>query len=109
MTELNLKSLIELGIKAFLPENAAGIDAKIQAHITGSQGGDWVATIRDQTLKVEEDTVATPNLYISADTQDVFDLVSGKLNPMQAYMQGKVEIKGDINLAMRLVSLFKRF
>lgn len=108
MTELNLQMLMQQAINAFQPENAAGIDAKVQFHITGNQGGDWVATIRDQKLVVEQGVTTNPNLAISADTQDIFNLVGGKLNPMQAFMQGKVQVKGDMGLAMRLASVFKR-
>lgn len=108
MVEYNLQALMQQAIAGFQPENAAGIDAQVQFHITGDQGGDWVATIRDQKLVVEPGVTTNPNLSISADTKDIFDLVGGKLNPMQAYMRGKVQIKGDMGLAMRLVNVFKK-
>ena len=108
MTENDLQALMQRAIAAFMPENAAGIDAKVQFNITGSQGGSWVATIRDQKLSVEPGTTENPNLTIGADTQDIFNLVSGKLNPMSAFMMGKVQVKGDMNLAMRLAGVFKR-
>jgi len=105
---MNLQLLMQQAINAFQPENAAGINAKVQFHITGNQGGDWVATIRDQKLVVETGVATDSNLTISADTQDIFNLVGGKLNPMQAFMQGKVQVKGDMGLAMRLMNIFKR-
>jgi putative sterol carrier protein len=108
MTENNLQALMQQAINGFQPQNAAGIDAQIQFNISGDQGGNWVATIRDQKLSVEPGTTANPNLTIAANTADIFNLVSGKLNPMQAYMQGKVQVKGDLGLAMRLASVFKR-
>jgi putative sterol carrier protein len=103
----NLQALMQQAINAFQPEKAAGMNAQIQFHITGNQGGDWVAMIHDQKLSVEQGTTPNPNLTLSADTQDLFKMVQGKLNPMQAYMQGKVQIKGDMGLAMRLMNLFK--
>ena len=108
MTELNLQSLMQQAVNAFQPEKAAGIDAKVLFHITGNQGGDWVGTIKDQKLAVETGTTPNPNITISADTQDIFNLVNGKLNPMAAFMQGKVQVDGDMGLAMRLMNLFKR-
>lgn len=108
MTEYNLQDLMQQAIDGFLPENAAGINATVQFLITGSQGGDWAVIIRDQKLVVEPGISENPNLSISADTQDIFNLIGGKLNPMQAYMQGKVQVKGDMGLAMRLLSVFKR-
>lgn len=108
MTELNIQSLMQQAQQAFQPEKAAGVDAKVQFHITGNQGGDWVGTIQNQKLDVSQGSVPNPNLTISADTGDIQNLLSGKLNPMQAFMQGKVQIKGDMGLAMRLLDLFKR-
>lgn len=108
MTETNLQVLMQQALQAFVPENAAGIDAKVQFNITGNQGGTWVATIRDQKISVEPGTSENPNLTIGADTQDIFNLVSGKLNPMQAFMLGKVQVNGDMSLAMRLASVFRR-
>lgn len=107
MTDNNLQALMQQAIDAFQPEKAAGIDAKVQFHITGNQGGDWVAVIQNQKLSVEQGTTTNPNLTIGADTQDIFNVIGGKLNPMQAFMQGKVHIKGDMGLAMRLMDLFK--
>ena len=108
MTEPNLQALMQQAINAFQPEKAAGINAKVQFHITGNQGGDWVATIQNQKLSVEPGTAPNPNLTLAADTQDIFNVISGKLNPMQAYMRGKVHVEGDMSLAMRLFGLFKR-
>ncbi len=107
MTETNLQTLMQQAVNAFQPQKAAGVDAKIQFHITGNQGGDWVATIQNQKLNVEPGTTANPNLTLSADSQDLLNMYSGKLNPMQAFMQGKVQIKGDMGLAMRLMDMFK--
>ncbi len=108
MTEYNLQALMQQAISAFQPEKAAGINAKIQFNITGNQGGDWVATIQDQKLSVDPGTTPSPNLTLAADTQDIFKVIGGKLNPMAAFMQGKLQVKGDMSLAMRLVDLFKR-
>lgn len=108
MTESNLENLMQQALAAFQPEAAAGVNARVQFNITGNQGGNWVATIKDQKLSVEPGVAENPNLTIGADTQDIFNLISGKLNPMRAFMLGKVQIKGDMNLAMRLASLFKR-
>lgn len=36
---------------------------------------------------------------------DWSDIVSGKLNPTSAFMTGKIKIKGDMGLAMKLSAL----
>lgn len=44
---------------------------------------------------------------ISTDTDTFMKLKSGDLNPMMAVMSGKVKIKGDMGLAMKLQSLIQ--
>lgn len=107
MAELNLQSLMQQAVSAFQPDKSSGIDARVLFRITGNQGGEWVATIKDRQLHVESGATPNPNLTISADTQDIFKVVSGKLSPMSAFMQGKVQVDGDMGLAMRLLNLFK--
>ena len=108
MTDLSVQAIMEKVVRLFVAEKAAGLDARVQLHLTGSQAGDWVVTIRDQKLSVEPGTTPDPNLMFGADTQDIFDVFTGKLNPMQAYMQGKIQFNGDFGLAMRLASMFQR-
>jgi len=42
---------------------------------------------------------------ISTDADTFLQLKNGELNPMMAVMSGKVKIKGDMGLAMKLQSL----
>lgn len=44
---------------------------------------------------------------ISTDTDTFNQLKNGDLNPMMAVMSGKVKIKGDMGLAMKLQSLIQ--
>jgi len=44
---------------------------------------------------------------ISTDPETFMALKSGDLNPMMAVMSGKVKIKGDMGLAMKLQSLIQ--
>jgi putative sterol carrier protein len=34
-------------------------------------------------------------------------MMTGDLNPMTAFMMGKIKVKGDMSVAMKLQSLFK--
>lgn len=51
-----------------------------------------------------EDKDADCTVDVSMD--DFQSLLSGDLNPMAAVMSGKVKIKGDMGVAMKLQSLF---
>jgi putative sterol carrier protein len=108
VTEYRLEDLMQKAIDAFQPQNAAGIDALIQLHLAGDQGGDWFVTIRDQALTLDEGVRTDADLTFKANTQDLFSVVNGQLNPMQAVLSGKVQFQGDIGLAMRLLEVFRR-
>ncbi|CAO3639988.1 unnamed protein product [Cunninghamella blakesleeana] len=50
---------------------------------------------------------AKPDAVITIKDQDFVDLATGKLNGQKAYMAGKLKIKGQMMLAMKLDSVFK--
>ena len=57
----------------------------------------------------QENAVSAANedadCVISIKPEDFMALVKGELNPMMAMMTGKVKIKGDMGVAMKLQSL----
>ena len=57
----------------------------------------------DENVVSEEDKEA--DCVIATSVETLMKLQSGKLNPMMAAMTGKVKIKGDMGLAMKLQSL----
>ena len=57
----------------------------------------------EQNVVSEEDQEA--NCTISVSMDDMSKMMAGELNPMMATMMGKMKIKGDMGLAMKLQSL----
>ena len=104
---MTIKELMEGMPGAFLPEKAKGVEAEIQFHMTGDQASEWVATIADGVCKVEEGTKDDPTMALTADAQDYINVVLGELDAMQAFMQGKIKLSGDLNLAMKMTNFFK--
>jgi putative sterol carrier protein len=92
---------------AFNPEKAAGIDGSIQLTLTGNQPDEWFITIKDNQCTINQGMATSPNLTVSAESVNLMKIFSGELDGMQAFLQGKLRIKGDINLAMKLMNLFK--
>jgi putative sterol carrier protein len=106
MTNHAIQELIERLPGAFLPEKAAGVDATVQFNLSGPEGGDWYLTIQDQKCTVSPGQAANPRLIFEASAQDCLDILTGKLDAMRAYMQGKLRLKGDLNTAMKLTGYF---
>jgi putative sterol carrier protein len=107
MTEYTVEQLIRNHEKAFKPEAAQGVDAIIQYILTGEQAGDWIIDIHDGKCSVSEGKAPNPKVTITADAVDFANVLTGKANAMQYFMQGKVRLAGDLNLAMKLTSFFK--
>ncbi len=101
-----IESLIAM-IPATLPgDKAKRADTVIQLNVTGSQAGQWNVSIKDGKVDVAKGTHASPEITVTADTADVLAVADGKLDPTQAFMQGKAQVKGDLSEAMELVKVF---
>lgn len=107
MSEITVKQLVLNHEKAFMPEKAVGVNAVVQYHLTVEGGGDWVITIQDGKCSVKEGVIEKPTVTLTAEANDFRDVLTGKANGMQYFMQGKLKLAGDLNLAMKLTSFFK--
>ena len=107
MSDITVQQLIRNHEKAFLPEKAVGVDAVIQYHLTGEDGGDWIVNIHDGKCTVQEGVAENPKMSLTADAHEFRDILLGKINGMNAFMQGKLKLSGDLNLAMKLTTFFK--
>lgn len=103
-----IEMLMDMLPDLFLPERAAGVDVDIQAHLTGEGGGDYVLMIHDQQVVAREGTVENPNITVTASASDALDIANERLDPMRAFLTGKVRLSGDMRLAMSLVGLFRK-
>lgn len=101
-----VKETFDAMASRFQPSKAPGMNATIQYDITGDQGGTWHAVIKDGTCAVNSGAAATPNLTLSMSSQDWLDMIGGKLSGQMAFMSGKLKLKGDMGLAMKVGSLF---
>jgi putative sterol carrier protein len=102
-----VKETFEAMAGRFRADKAAGVNAIIQYDIGGDQGGTWHAVIKDGACTVTPGPATTPNLTLTVSSQDWLDMVGGKLSGQMAFMSGKLKLKGDMGLAMRIGSLFQ--
>ena len=86
----------------FKPDKAVGIDVVAQLSLTGTNGGDWVVTIKDQKLKVTEGTAPQPNLTLKMEEKDFLNIVNGKTSTEKAFFSGKISFEGNLSLALKL-------
>ena len=90
----------------FRADRAAGTNAVIQYDIAGEGGGTWNAVVRDGACTVSQGPGTNPNLTVQMAAQDWLDMLSGKQSGQMLFMSGKLKVKGDMGLAMKLGSMF---
>lgn len=101
-----IKELFESMPKAFDPEKAPGINAVVQISLTGDEAADYYVSIADGKCEVNEGEHESPTATLKMDSGDYVNLVSGKLNPMMAFSQGKIKISGDMGLLLKFQNFF---
>ena len=105
---LTIAELMEKMPGAFIPEKAQGLDSVIHFKFTGEEPGEWNAAIKDGKCEVAQGIPRRqPNMTLTADSADYIKIFTGELDGMQAFMQGKIKLAGDLNLAMKLMQMFK--
>ncbi len=107
MAEYTVEEVILNHEKAFRPEKAEGVDADVQYKLTGEEGGDWIIGIHNGKCTVAKGVHPNPKMTMTADAHEFRDILLGKMDGMMAFMQGKLQLQGDLNLAMKLTSFFK--
>jgi putative sterol carrier protein len=107
MSEPTIQDFISRMPSAFQPEKAAGLDVVIQLKLTGDQPADYFVSIKDSKCTVTAGMASAARLTVTADSADFMKIFTGQLDGMQAFMQGKLRLGGDMNLALKLLNLFK--
>ena len=101
-----VKETFEAMATKFRADKATGTSATIQYDVSGEGGGTWHAVIKDGACTVSGGAAPSPNLTVQISAQDWLDMVSGKQSGQMLFMSGKLKVKGDMGLAMKLGSMF---
>jgi len=103
----DVKSIFGKMTEVFNAEAAKDVDAVFQYIISGSEGGNWFVTVKDSKCAVTEGTAEKSTCTLIISDGDFVELITGKLNPMQAFTSGKLKIEGDIMKSQLIGKLFK--
>ncbi len=86
---------------------AQGIEAGIQFDLSGEQAGKWWVRISGGQASSGRGELASPTLVMAAEARDWVRIAIGELNPVAAFVKGKLRIRGDLGLAMKMQTLFR--
>lgn len=101
------KEIMEAMPSVFNSEKAQGLKATFQFELSGEGGGTWVVDIADGKCQVREGNAESPNVVIGMSVEDYVAMAKGQLEAMRAFMAGKIKVKGDVNLAAKIPTLFQ--
>ncbi len=102
----SVKEIFDNLNEGFQPAKAEGVDAVFQFNLSGDNGGQYWVKVLNKQAEVREGEHPAPTMTIVATADDYMALVNGDLNAMSAFMQGKIKVKGDMGLALKLQGMF---
>lgn len=90
----------------FNAEKAGDLNANVVFDLSGEGGGAWTVAVANGKCDVSEGAAPSPTATIKMDAADYEAMTTGKLNPMMAFMSGKIKVDGDLNTVMKFQTLF---
>jgi putative sterol carrier protein len=90
----------------FDAQKAGDLNATVLFDLSGEGGGKWHVKVMDGVCTTGEGAVEAPTATIRMDATDYADMVAGRLNAMEAFMQQKIRVEGDLSTVMKFQTLF---
>ncbi len=84
------------------PAKAKAIGALVVFHITGNNTSDWVLDCSKEPAEVKMGSQEGAKVEVTMTEEDFVKLANGSLNPQMAFLGGKLKVKGDMGLAIKL-------
>lgn len=89
----------------FQADKADGVNMIVLFDVSGDDGGQWSVGVKDGAIDVQKAAAENPTASIKISSEDLQAMTSGQLNPMMAFMSGKIKVDGDLNSVMKFQSL----
>jgi multimeric flavodoxin WrbA/putative sterol carrier protein len=101
------KELISRMPMGFRPEAAGDLKVEIQFDLSGEGGGKMVLSISEGKCSFREGDTSSPTLTIRSPADLWLKIARQQINRAQALMDGLYDVKGDMNLLMKMGDLFR--
>lgn len=79
-------------------EAMRALSGVIRMRVVGGAGGDWAVDFKLGPGEIPAD----PTTTVTITAADADAMASGQLDPMQAFMSGKIQVAGDMGLMMQM-------
>ena len=105
---LTVDGIFSLMPEIFLPEKAQGLTVSVYYQVTGEGGGDYACLIENGAFSLKREAKPDATSVVVIGAEDWIALSEGKLDPMQAFMTGKLKGTGDLGLLQKFPKFFKK-
>lgn len=85
--------------------DVAKINSSYQFSLTGDGGGEWYVDLTKPGGEVAAGKLDAPGVTVTMTAADFVAMVGGKSNAQMLFMQGKLKVKGDMSLALKLQTI----
>lgn len=94
--------------KHFRSAAAEDLQVRYQIELAGESGGSIWVRVNDGQMQAGEGADPQADVVFRMDALEFFDVLAGTANPDLLFMDDRIEIAGDLSLALKLRSLFSR-
>jgi putative sterol carrier protein len=109
---LTVKDILNAIPSRFDAEAAGDWKADIQFNFSHEDAPEeyWTISVGEGACKVTEGKVENPSATVNTAADTWIGMTTGSVNPMQAFMSGKLKVSGDMGAVMKLQNpkIFKR-
>ncbi|XRQ05657.1 LLM class flavin-dependent oxidoreductase [Actinomadura welshii] len=93
--------------RAYDPSAAGGFTGELEFRLTRAGGGTtWTLDIGETRARARQGPAKDPSLTLTMATADFLRILAGDANPASLLMDGRLQLRGDFELAPRLSEMF---
>jgi hypothetical protein len=75
---------------------------RVRFELRGEGGGSWTVSRLDGEWEIQRSADGFPDCLLRCSVPDFRALLRGELDPRQGFLEGRLEVEGDVGLVLRL-------
>lgn len=107
---VSCQSIFEKLIPKKLAENPdllEELEGVFEFNIIGKSGGQWTVDCRDHQARIQKGSHADAQVFVEMREEDFIAYFEGRMGGFQAFILGKIRIRGETDLALRMGELLR--
>jgi putative sterol carrier protein len=105
---INPENIFAIMASRFDATAAGELSAVYQFELNGDDGGTWQVQVEGGVCSVEKGAPAQASITVLMTAADYVEMIVGQLNPQMAFMEGRLKIQGNTELALVMQKLFPK-